>query len=220
MLVWSYGNNSPISKRSRVSSAHRSEVCGEPGDAHDVFIQASKRGCGVLLVVAAVFLAGCGDPVRTTLQPVLLKVSSSVSGEPVADAHVLLKYDYERARPMANEKSSEVWHWHSMKEFWDRSPWASGVTDNRGQVSIGVRYTVLDRTWGAKPPPWRDEVSGRPFLIKLKTAKEEEEASLLMRPGTSVRGKTFYVEVLEIHQPYYVDTKTAGDLSASSKPNH
>lgn len=155
---------------------------------------------------------GC-DRVRTTLQPVLLKVTDSASGEPKEGVEISLKYDYERAepepKPLAQETRQppdpEFWYQH-MKEFWDEFPWVSGVTGKDGVVKVGIRYTVLDDTIGSKPPSWRDEVSGVPYLVKVKAEQERQEFSLVMRPGESVRGKAFTVHVLEIRQPRYVKT--------------
>jgi len=151
---------------------------------------------------------GC-DPVRTTLQPVFLRVTNTISGEPVADAQVSLKYVYERPDPSAVAKyqppDPELWH-RETKEFWDQFPWCSGVTDEHGQADLAVKYTVLDRTIGPTPPSWRDEVTGRPYLIRLDKDRVHEEHSLVMRPGESARGKAFTVHVLEIRQPRYVKT--------------
>ena len=160
-----------------------------------------------VLACSCLLTAGC-DPVRTTLQPVLLRVTNSISGEPVAGAQVAVKYDYDRAEPLAQMtlQPAESWHQH-MKEFWDEFPWSLGVTGRDGDTGVEIKYTVLDRTIGPEPPSWRDKVSGKPHLVKVEADQEHEEFSLVMRPGESARGQTFTVCVLEIRQPRYVKTE-------------
>ena len=55
-----------------------------------------------MLTCWCVVNTGC-DPVRTTRQPVLLKVTDSASREPMADANVSLKYDFDHYVPKPDE---------------------------------------------------------------------------------------------------------------------
>jgi len=140
---------------------------------------------------------GCGDPVRTTVQPVLLKVTKTLSGEPMADVQVAVKYDYEHNVPTAEQRPEAerpTYKWFSTK------------TNVSGQAELEIAWTMLDRTWGPTPPPWRDQVTEIAYLIRLKKDQLYEEYSLVMRSGESVRGEVFTVQVLEIRQPRYVKT--------------
>lgn len=164
----------------------------------------------VLWIISSLFATGC-DPVRTTSQTLHLRVTDSASGNPVADAKLRVKYDFERADLLLQETRNppEVWHAEGF-EFWQRFPWSPGVTDKDGQAEIGVKYTVIDRTRGARPPASRDWITGKPYLLKLaKGESPEEELSVLMKPGESVKGKSFTVTVIDIQQPRYVETKNS-----------
>ena len=151
---------------------------------------------GALLCASCVLAVGC-DPVRTTRQPILLKVTDSASGEPVADTDVSLKYDFDHYVPKPDE-------WNEWKRATYR--WFSGKTNVSGQAEVGIAWTMLDSTWGPTPPSWRDQVTGIVYLIRLKKDQAHEEHSLIMWPGISVHGETFTVHVLEIGPPRYVKT--------------
>ncbi len=154
---------------------------------------------GILLCVLCGSLAAGCDPVRTTLQPVHLRITNSPSAQPVAGAQICLRYDYHRAVPLSQQVPSD-------REFWSQMPWYSGVTDNYGKADVGIKYTSLDRTIGPTPPSWTDWVSGKHYLVKVRQDQEHEEFSLVMRPGASGQGKLFTVHILEIHEPRYVKT--------------
>lgn len=165
----------------------------------------------VLWIICSLSVAGC-DPVRTTLQPVRLRVVDSASGQPVPGAQVSLKYDFETAEPLSEETgdtrfSAEEWH-QDKRKFWDEFPWFSGVTDKNGQATINAEYTGIDRTWGSKPPSWADRVTGKPFLVKVEAgAVPEEELTVPMKRGASVKGKVYTVTVIDIQEPRYVPTR-------------
>ena len=109
-------------------------------------------------------------------------------------AQVQLKYDFERAEPLVQEtlEPPEVWH-EERRKFWEALPWLSGVTDENGQADIGIKRTSLDRTWGAKPPPSRDTITGKPYLVKVKKGEvPEEELSVLMKPRESVKWQVLH----------------------------
>lgn len=145
-------------------------------------------------VVCSFSACGC-DPVRTTLQHVRLQVTKSESGRPVDGALIWLRYDYDRGERFL-KRDTEYW-----KEV---SPWHAGVTNKQGEVKVGIQYTGIDRTIGAKPPAWRDWVTGQPYVIRVRGDKPQEEFSLVIRPNTSAKGKFFAVSVLEIERPRYV----------------
>lgn len=159
---------------------------------------AHNKAC-VLVVVIWWFVlsSGCGDPVRTTAQPVLLKVTDTISGNPTPDVEISLKYDFDHYVPQTDE-------WNQ----WERATylWFSARTDTEGRATINVKWTMLDRTFGSIPPSWRDRVTGIAYVISLKKDQMYEEHSLIMGPGVSVRGETFTVHVLEIRPPRYVST--------------
>ena len=158
-------------------------------------------------------LVGC-DPVRTTSQLVGLQVVDSASGQPVVGAQVSLKYDFDTAEPASKKTfeaysdetdvAPEVWHEHKRK-VWEQRPWLRGVTNKDGEADFEVEYTEVDRSRGAKPPARRDRVTGRPFLVKVNAGEmPEEEMTVLMKPGESVKGKSFSVSVIDIQPPRYV----------------
>ena len=147
-----------------------------------------------LLCVSSMLLsAGC-YPVRTTSQPVHLRISNSTSGEPVAGVQVRLRYDYDRDIP-------------DWRKWPPDDRWHFGITDNDGQVDVGIEYIVVDRTIGSKPPSWRDRVSGIPYLVVVRRNQLYEEFSLLMQPSISAQGEFFVVSVLKIQEPRYIRTE-------------
>lgn len=169
----------------------------------------TRRYWYVVWIVWSLFAAGC-DPVRTTAQSVRLRVVESQTGQPIAGAQVQLKYDFDTAEPLSEEKgqpplSPEEYHKHR-REFWDQLPWFSGLTDENGQADIDIEYSGLDRTWGSKPPAWRDEVTGKPYLVQVRVRRAlEEQFSVVMEPSESVKGKLFTVTVVHIEDPEYVE---------------
>jgi hypothetical protein len=163
--------------------------------------------------VWAVFVLGCGDPVRTTDQQVCLQVLDSASREPVDGIELFLKDDFESTYPRQDTSlTPENWEYH--KAVWERQPWFRGATDKSGKVCIVMRYTALDRSRGDKPPAWRDFVRGKPYLVRIKKPEwnrpgepSEERVSLLMEPGASAGGKTVSVTLLELQEPQYVEAR-------------
>jgi len=88
--------------------------------------------CGLCVLVAT----GC-DPVRTTVQPILVRVTSWASDEPVPDVRVCVKYDYEHnvaAAERRPEPERPAYKW-----FCDTS-------NARGEATVLVRWTMLDRS--------------------------------------------------------------------------
>ncbi len=158
-----------------------------------------------LLFACGLFIVGC-DPVRTTLQPVRLEVVDSTSGQPVVGAQVSLIFDEATARPLSKETELTPEEWHKRIEAY-RQPGFRGVTNKRGQADIDAKYTSLDRTSGSKPPSWKNFVTGQPYLIKVKAGEvPEEEMSVVMKAGASVKGKSYTVTVTDIQEPRYVET--------------
>ncbi|MHB9081560.1 MAG: hypothetical protein ACYC3X_29170 [Pirellulaceae bacterium] len=144
---------------------------------------------------------------RTTLQPVRLEVVDSASGEPVVGAQVSLAFDEAAARPLSKEMELTPEEWKKRIEAYQR-PGFRGVTNKQGQADIDAEFTSLDRTSGSTPPSGKDFVTGQPYLIKVKAGEvPEEQMSLVMKPGASVKKKSFTVTVLDIHEPRYVETK-------------
>jgi len=102
------------------------------------------RWLGIACVVIASFVAGCNDPVRTTVHLVRFVVTSAISAQPVTDAEVSLRYDYDRNVPPGESRPQ------AERPDYERF---SGKTDARGQADIPVQWTVLDRSLGPTPPP-------------------------------------------------------------------
>ncbi len=161
----------------------------------------------VSLIICCLCAVGC-DPVRTTQQSVRLQVVDSTSDTPVAGVQLQLKYDFNRAEPLSKEtlEPREALH-KGKREFWEAFPWSCGVSGRDGQVQISIEYTSLDRTSGCKPPASRDMISGKPYQVKVKAGEvPEEELSVVMKHGASVKTKFYTVTVLEIQEPQYVET--------------
>lgn len=145
----------------------------------------------LLCVICGFTFAGCGHPTRTTSQLVHFQVSWSETGQAVDEAGLECVYNYWLADPerASNRSGDEVY---------------SGVTDEHGQAALDVRFVAVDRTAGSTPPPWRDWVTGHPYLIEVDTNGSREMLNLLLQVGTSVDGKVFTVKVLEIDEPRYL----------------
>jgi hypothetical protein len=143
-------------------------------------------------------VTGCGDPVRTTSQSVLLRVTDSASGAPIAHAQVSLKYDFDFYVPRPDK-------WNEWKR--ETYKWFSGKTDQDGKATVGIKWTVLDRTIGPTPPSWRDDVAGVAYMISTKKDQTHEQQSLIVQPGASTQGRVFTVQVVEIQPPRYVKTE-------------
>lgn len=171
----------------------------------------SVRGSSRLLwcTIFGLLAVGCGDPVRTTSQPIRLRVSESVSGKPVAYADVSLKVDFDAAYPISEETRSppELWH-REARAVWKQQPWTKSSTNNEGLAEMEYESTVLDWTTGSEPPPERDKVTGLPYLIRVQKDKiSAQELSVLMKPGQSANGKSFTVTVIDVQAPRYIETK-------------
>ena len=167
----------------------------------------SSRRLGYMLsIVCGLSAVGC-DPVRTTSQPVRLRVVDSASGEPVIGAQVFLIFDEATARPLSKETELTPEEWHKRMEAY-RQPGFRGLTNKFGQANIDAQYTSLDRTSGSTPPSGKDFVTGQPYLIKVKADElPEEEMRVVIKAGASVEGKSFSVTVLDIKEPRYVETE-------------
>ncbi len=181
-----------------------------------------KSSQGILCAIFSLFAVGCppGDPVRTTSQAIRLRVIDSASGKPVSYADVFLKDDFDSAFRLSQQETSDwpfkeketvqppkAQRWYH-RRVWEQQPWFRAPSDKDGQAEIEVECTALDFTQGSEPPAQRDNVTGRPYLVRVKKDQApEEESSVLMKPGESVKGKSFTVTVTDIHAPRYVETK-------------
>jgi hypothetical protein len=164
-----------------------------------------RRLPGLFWLVCSLSLVGC-DPVRTTSQLIRLQVVDSASGQPVVGAQVSLVFDEAAARPLSKETELTPQEWKKRIEAYQR-PGFRGITNNQGQAEIDAKFTSLDRTSGSKPPSGKDFVTGHPYLIKVKAGEvPEEEISLVMKAGASVKGKSYTVLVIDIQEPRYVET--------------
>jgi hypothetical protein len=158
-----------------------------------------RFGLCALGVMTALIAEGCiGDPVRTTAQAVHLHVATSATGDPVDNARVSLKWDYDgnvppgERRPEAERPTYE---------------WFSSTTGEAGETIIPVSWTMLDRSLGQQPPAWRDQVAGEAYLVRVEKNQVEEVHSLVIKPGAQVKGRTFTVRVVGVGEPRYVKTE-------------
>jgi hypothetical protein len=137
--------------------------------------------------------------------------------QPVVGVQLLLKEDFEAGHLMSDTDLTRD-EWRYYKNVWEQREWFRGATDEDGKATIVVEYTVLDRSMGANPPKWRDWVTGKQFIVRVKKGQTptvitkagespEERVSLAMEPGESAIGRNVRVTVLEIQGPWYVKTK-------------
>jgi hypothetical protein len=94
------------------------------------------------------------------------------------------------------------------QNFADSLPWVHGVTDKEGQADIDLTNTCIDRTSGAKPPPDRDIVTGKPYLLKMKARKSsEKQFPVLMKCGVVVKEESYTIIVIDIQDPRYIERR-------------
>lgn len=162
-------------------------------------------------VICCLLAAGC-DPCRTSSQVVRLQIVDSPSGQPLEGKKVSLKYDYFTAAELLPPKhmeqvmSPEEWDEHMYRDALDGSVWHVSSTDGHGQADFDVEVISIDRTRGSKPPSWRNFVTGAPYLVRVEEGLlPEEELTVVMQPGASVKGKAYAVTVIDIQEPRYVD---------------
>jgi hypothetical protein len=160
------------------------------------------------LLIGSLLMTGC-DPVRSTVQPVHLRVVDLASERPVPGTDVMLRDDYviDEPMPMDWKMTPEEYKAYQHQE-WDGRPWFRGIVEESGRVRIDVTHTAIDHTWGNKPSASRDVITGKPYAIKVKRdGAPEEELKLVMKPGETVKGKSFVVVVGDIGSPEYVPTR-------------
>jgi hypothetical protein len=144
-------------------------------------------------------VSGC-DPVRTITHDVTIDVSDA-QGQPARDVKVSMKESWESWQTWGSGIKDEYKAYY--REVWGKAPWREGVTGAQGRLVITVSITALDRTRGNTPPPCRDTVSDREFIIKLSGQNVQDEVRLVMKPGASVKGKSHTVAVVDIEKPHY-----------------
>jgi len=133
---------------------------------------------------------------------------------------VSLKIDFDTAYALSRQETAD-WPFKRQetvqlpkeqlkhyRQFWEQSEWSRGATDKHGQAELEVESTEIDRSLGSEPPAERDEVTGQPYLVRVKKDQgPEDESRILMKPGESVKGKSSTVSVIEVQAPRYVETK-------------
>ena len=100
-----------------------------------------------------------------------------------------------------SEKSFYRQRWES-----DFVPWRDGVTNAEGKAVIPIVITALDHTRGREPPPNRDVVSNREYVIKLQGQNKQDEMLVVMKPDEEVSGKRYSIRIDKIEKPIYVPT--------------
>lgn len=157
-----------------------------------------KLTCCILPIVLSCTLFGAGcDPVRTTMQPVRLRVITASAGQPVAGANVQLKAPYGGR--------SEQMRVYTDEEWLDQSifPRHSGATDELGIAEIDFTITEIDRSIG----PWNapDRVSGAEYICRVVEGDRKDVFRVTMDVGASVRGESFMVTIEDIGESRYVE---------------
>ena len=159
----------------------------------------SRRLCIRLIAAFALLaIAGCVRG-NKTIQPVQLRVVACGSQRPIADAQVLLKYDFER--------DTGGFMSEGVRKRWNANAWSLGITNERGEAEV--------RLWALV----KRGVDGKPFLVRLKdVGVPEEEVSLVMREGECVQGMSFVVTVVSVERPqepkeeFHVRKSEGGDV--------
>jgi hypothetical protein len=175
-------------------------------------ILSSRKVCPIILAMGIVNLSGC-DPVRTIRHAATIAVVNE-QGLPAPDVKVSMKESWESFQSWGggtpeSEKSYYRQRWAG------EIPWLTGVTNAQGNAVIMIEKTGLDWTKGNKPPAKRDVVSNREHIIKLQGQNGEDEVRLVMKPGASVKGKSYTVTVIDIQKPRYVPTREGSSLAHS-----
>ncbi|MBI5758324.1 MAG: hypothetical protein HZA46_07390 [Planctomycetales bacterium] len=158
--------------------------------------------------IAACLLAGGCDPVRTTAQRVRFQVTNSDSGKPVEDAIVSVKFDFghDHPPPQEPEGTEAELKYQQDRKSWQDYSWSVSTTDASGLADIDLIYDVIDRTSGSIPPSSRDEVTGQPYLVKVREGQlPEEELNAAMKPSASIKGNRYTVTIVDIERPRYVE---------------
>ncbi|MDM8008592.1 MAG: hypothetical protein QUV05_20835 [Phycisphaerae bacterium] len=114
------------------------------------------------------------------------------------NADVALKFDYDRNIP-PTEQLPETQR--------PTYPWFSATTGEDGRAEILVKWTMLDRSLGSNPPAWRDQLTGKSYLVRVSKNQTHEVERLTMNTGASVRGDVFAVQVIEIQKPRYIQAE-------------
>jgi hypothetical protein len=158
-----------------------------------------------VLAIVIVITSGC-DPVRTITHNVTVAVADE-KGLPASDVNVSMKESWESWRSWGGGVKEADRAYYRQEWAIDFVPWLKGVTNAQGNAVIAIRETALDWTKGDEPPPERDTVSKREYIIKLQRHDVEDELRLVMKPGPSVKGKSYTVTVIDIQKPRYVPTR-------------
>jgi hypothetical protein len=159
----------------------------------------------LILLAGIASILGC-DPVRTITHHVTVEVADE-QGLPVPNVDVAIKESWESWQTWGGEMNEADKGYYRGQWASDFVPWRKGVTDAEGKAAIVIEITALDRTTGKEPPPKRDVVSNREYLVKARGRNLEEELRLVMKPGASVKGKVYAVSVVDIEKPRYCETR-------------
>jgi len=174
---------------------------------HVAYVSKKKQLYFVVVTsLCLVIFVGC-DPVRTVSQEVRVTVLDLASSQPVAGARIQVKRDFEQNDHVIEntQKSSNESEQHE-REFWERQPWHSGLTDEAGVAKIEIVETALDRSSGDKPPASRDLLSGQVYILKVSQDNQavNEQLRVKIALGANIVGDRISVSVSKIGQPRYV----------------
>jgi hypothetical protein len=177
-----------------------------PVASQSVRIKAVRQESKCILAVACCLTLGCpGDPVRTTRQTFRLRLSDAASGAPVAGMSVQFKDDFDQNDAMGKIKWVDEQHRRDTRDWWEKRPWFTCLTDVDGRAEGAIVTTTIDRNRGNKPLANRDE-TGNPFLFKIVPAQgPAETVSVWLRVGESKAGTRFRITIIEIDKPGYVN---------------
>ena len=157
----------------------------------------------ILIALSACLLTticcvGC-DPVRTTSQALRVGVVDARSQLPIDGIRVSIKEAFEPDPKFDQE---------DQREFWESLPWSSAVTSEKGIAKIDVVLTMLDRSRGRVPPPSRDMLTERRYLLRIGEHETDAEhpAEIEVVVGAHALVGDQKLSILEIATPTYIAT--------------
>lgn len=170
--------------------------------SHKAALQTLETASAFLLLFTAAFagLSGC-DPVRTIRHRILVRVLDD-RGAPAPDVSVRMKESWESWETSLNGIPEAEMDYH--RNRWLHEQWLEGVTGARGEALIWNKVTALDWNKGSEPPPERDVVSNREYVIEVSRQNDRERVHIVMKRGAVGKGNWCTVTIEAIGKPVYV----------------
>jgi hypothetical protein len=126
-------------------------------------------------------------------------------GLPLPNSKVRIKESWEswQTWPPKFQESERAFY----RERWDSEPWYEGSTNARGEAVLELVVEALDWTTGNKPPAFRDWVSNREHLVRIRSQDAQDELRVVMKPGSVGKGRRYTVRIEAIQKPVYRESE-------------